>query len=137
MSAKMSGFEEAFRDGAGSSRIDCACGKIYFDEKCWGFEEGEREKIVAAGAIELEWGPSYITLEGQSFCIDCDCWHPRAERVMRFLDGHAQKIAKYFAAEKDRKMAEAFAVPDMEASIAVPTKPPEGQPTTSEDGGQT
>ena len=106
-------FEKAFDDHGGSCRIDCACGKIYYNPTGgWSWDDGELERLDhAPNAFALDYTPSYISFGGQTFAMDCQCWHPQAEQAMRFLDFHARKIAEYYRLEKERKQKEADAVP--------------------------
>ncbi len=103
MKTKIEVFEQAFSDGVGSCRAACACGKEFYQEGPYSWEKGELEGLKARGATLLEWAASFMSFEGRTFVMDCDCWKPRAQQVMGFLDGHARKIAEYFKLEKVRK----------------------------------
>lgn len=87
-------FEKAFRDGAG-----------------FGFEGCEETHACLCGAEFNEC--SFITFEGVMYVIECKCWHARAERIMKFLDSHAQQIARYLNLEKERKTEEAARMPEV------------------------
>jgi hypothetical protein len=122
MDPKITNFEKAFADGAGSFLACCACGKTYCFREYYGEEKGDAE--IIAKAIKLEWSPSWLTFEGSTYVMDCDCWHKRAEQIMRFLDAHGHKIVAYYRLEKARKVAEAAALPD--AGDGAPGTQPEG-----------
>lgn len=107
--SQLENFERAFDDHSGSCRRTCACGVEYFDAvQSYSWEDGELEKLRSdPNAKGLEYAVSFVEFEGQSFVIDCKCWHPRAKRVIRFLESHAHQIKEFFSLEKKRKIAEA------------------------------
>lgn len=113
MDPKLESFEGSFRAGLSSCRVDCECGKIYFDDNdhSYTWEPGELEELRAGKGIGVDFCVGILTLEGKEYADACDCWHPRAKQIMEFLDRHASFIAKYFELEKKRKAAEASAVP--------------------------
>jgi hypothetical protein len=113
---KLENFERAFRMGTAGCRRTCNCGKEYFDNANGGYswEEGELERLLASKtAVALGYAPGDMMFEGREYVDACDCWHKRAEQIMGFLDGHAQKIAEYLTLEKKRKQAIADHAPEV------------------------
>ena len=113
---KRENFEEAFSDHAGTCRLTCDCGKTYFDDYNTGYswDEGELEKLKAGveiWSIPTDGSIGGVDFEGRHYAQCCTCWHPRAEKVMGFLDSHARQIADYLTREKQRKQAEADSSP--------------------------
>jgi hypothetical protein len=115
---KLENFERAMSTRMGSIRIDCVCGKTYYDATAQGsWHEGEFEKLSQdPSSVALDYPPSWIGFEGQEFADACVCWHPRAEKLIRFIEGHARGIVEYLSLEKQRKMTEAEACPVMKES---------------------
>ena len=115
----MTSFENAFSDRAGSSRLTCACGReFYNDDSSWSWDEGELEALQEdPEATELDWSIGRLTFEGVTYAMDCDCWHERAERIMRFIDSHGHKIVDYLREEKARKVREAEISPVFEETL--------------------
>lgn len=103
---EMDSFERSFRDGVSGCRGDCACGREFYnpgDGGEWTWEDGEVETLAASNATSLPWAVSYITFEGATYVIDCDCWKNRARRLIAWMLGHDDKIAKFLTEEKQRK----------------------------------
>lgn len=114
--SNLDSFNTAFDGRAGSCRMDCACGKTYFDDYSTGYtwEEGELEKLRAdPNAVAVDGSVSMMCFEGQTFVWQCSCWHSRRARICAFLDGHAHQIAEYLSLEKKRRLAEAEAAPEV------------------------
>ena len=108
-------FKEAFRDGIGGNRVKCHCGKVYYNpDGFWDWDEGELEALnLDDDAKALDYTTEYLSVEGVTYAIDCDCWHSRAEQIMRFLDGHRAKVGAYFAEERRRLMNESKSFPEI------------------------
>lgn len=106
-------FENSFSDGVGSCRATCDCGKEYYNiDRGWSWEEGELEELEAdSNASAIEWSIGYVTFEGRTYVIDCNCWHERAKLIMNFIDNHSRKIAKYLKEERKRKQLELNNIP--------------------------
>ncbi|MDH4319892.1 MAG: hypothetical protein OEV73_00185 [Desulfobulbaceae bacterium] len=106
-------FEQAFGDGLGSSTGQCACGAVFYNpDGGWDWEDGELEGYRGmADAVELDYAVGFLSFEGAQYVLDCECWHSRAEKIMKFLDSHAHKIVDYMHLEKERAVAEAAAMP--------------------------
>lgn len=107
-SDKLENFERAFSSGTGGCRRTCDCGMIYFnatDRGVW--EPGELDELekleTKKKAVSTDYTIGDIDFEGKEFVNACDCWHPRAKKLMGFLDDHAYKIAEYLSLEKERK----------------------------------
>lgn len=98
--AKLERFIEAFDSRTGSCHRACACGRDFINpEGGWGFIEGEIEEAVKNGATELDHSVVCLEFEGSVYVQDCNCWHERAERIMKFLDSHHDKVANYLNGE--------------------------------------
>lgn len=69
---------------------NCDCGKFF----------GQRRKRMR-----------YIRLEGKDYALDCDCWHERAKRIIRWLSYNAEEVAAYLRLEKKRQQVAADAAP--------------------------
>lgn len=113
MSEKLENFERAFSGHSAGCRRRCDCGRQYYDGvQGYDWEEGELEALEAdSEAVRLEYAPGDLMFEGAQYVDACDCWHKRAEQIMRFIDGHAVQIAEYLTLEKKRKQATADASP--------------------------
>ena len=108
MNSKFDNFERAFSDSSGGLVRTCECGKAFYNDEGRDFEEGEYERLLASpDAVSLDHDASTLSFEGKTFVMDCDCWKPRAEVIMRYLDGHAFHIAEYLTLEKKRKQDDA------------------------------
>lgn len=107
--AKLTNFEKAFSDGAGSMYGTCACGKSF---QCEDFMDRDAEEFKAsAKPAILPWSISWMSFEGSTYVMDCDCWTKRAEQVMRFLEAHGKKIAGFFKLERERMIIDANDLP--------------------------
>jgi hypothetical protein len=91
------------------------------------------EALEKSAATPLDWTVGFIFLEGKEYAEDCDCWHPRAKKVMAFLDGHAQAIADYLNGEKATAFAQSKAMPDVCTCRVDQTEP---TPTCPVHGGE-
>lgn len=117
MSASFDAFERAFRGGVSGFRRTCECGIEYWDGYNSGYdlEDGEAEQLekmrLEGRARSLPHSVGVVEFEGRYYVDGCDCWHPRAERVIQFLNEHAVAIAEYLTLEKKRKQREAEAAP--------------------------
>jgi hypothetical protein len=109
-------FEDAFRDRVSSCRAQCRCGRSFYNpaEGEWDWEDGEIEALIAAKATPVEWAVGYITFEGVTYVLDCECWKERAKKVAAFLSWHDEQIAAFLSNEKKRKIAEANRAPTIE-----------------------
>ncbi len=97
-------FKEAFHTGYGGARRECECG-ITFYNSCggWDWEEEELDTLGAdKGARDIDCTVSEVEFEGKSYVYQCDCWHKRAEQIMKFIDNHSHGIAQYLRLEKLR-----------------------------------
>lgn len=95
-------FERAFSDRTGSGARECACGiQFYNPDNGWQFDEGELELYRAdPKSRALEWAVGCVYFEGRYFVTDCDCWHPRARKIVEFLHHHDDQIAEFLSLEK-------------------------------------
>lgn len=110
---KLDNFKEAFSSRTGHCRLRCACGKEYFDNVNPGYswEEGELESLQAGAGIAVFGAIGGVEFEGSYYAENCTCWHPRMERIIGFVDGHATQIAEYLSLEKAHKQRIADASP--------------------------
>ncbi len=112
--AKLENFEKAFTNNYSGCRRTCGCGREFWDgyNRGYSWEDGEIEALEKnPNATVLEHSVGTIEFEGREYVMDCDCWHPRAEKLMGFIDGHANEIAKYLTLEKQRKKSIADSAP--------------------------
>jgi len=109
-------FEEAFSMNSSGCMETCACGKTFVDvENQWDWVENELELLCAdPKTIQLNYGVQRIQAQGVWYVIDCDCWHPVAQKIMNFLISHDLEIAKFFKLEKERRQRMADEVPEIE-----------------------
>lgn len=117
MSTKLENFENAFDSHVGSCRMTCNCGKEFWDayNSGYGWDEGEREALEKdPNAVAVQHSVGSLEFEGRIYCLDCDCWHERAKKIMGFIDSHGKAIAEYLFYEKKRKQAIADAAPTVE-----------------------
>jgi hypothetical protein len=112
--SKIESFEIAFRSHDSGCRRICQCGKEYWDcyNSGYSWEEGEREELAASDAIACEHSIECVVFEGGRYVQACDCWHPRARKIVDFLDANRQAIGEYFALEKKRieRIAQSFPI---------------------------
>lgn len=105
-------FECAFGTGSGGCRRVCECGREFYNpEGGWDWDDGELEDLEKRGATALEYTVGEISFEGKVFVNGCNCWHPRAERLIDWIDGHRNQIAEFLTLEKKRKQREANDAP--------------------------
>ena len=117
-------FERAFSSGGAGCRRTCQCGREFYDwYNTYDWEEGELEALNEnpnAEGHDFSIGTLYI--EGEEFCECCNCWHGRAEQIMKWLDAHARPIAKYLSLMKEEKQRQADIAPTVKASPRSPTE---------------
>jgi len=114
-SDKFRNFEDAFQTPSAGAVRGCVCGRIFYNpDGGWTWEYGELERLEQRGATSLPHACGEIALDGHLFAIDCNCWHVRASRVIRWMDAHAVSVADYLSLEKKRKQAVADAAPVVE-----------------------
>lgn len=106
---KFRNFREAFSNGTAGCRRTCACGIEYYDAvNSYDWEEGEIEALEKnKKAKGLDHSCGDMGFEGREYVDACDCWHNRAEQLIKFLDRHSHKIAEYLTLEKKRKQSAA------------------------------
>jgi hypothetical protein len=110
-------FEKAFRGRVNGCRRRCDCGIEYWDAHNFGYdwEEGEVDALQAdPNARPLPYAVGLIEFEGRYFVDGCSCWHPRAERIIAWLQQHADGIAQFLTLEKRRKQLAADIAPTVE-----------------------
>lgn len=107
----------------------CDCGITYFDGfNSYDWEDGELEKLQAyPNAEELGYAPGDIRFEGHEYVDACTCWHERAFKIMRWMDGHAQSIAEYLTLRKERLQRLANDAPVV-SDTTIRTPPPKPNP---------
>ena len=101
----MESFERAFDSRVSGCRRDCACGREFYDNYNSGYDwdEGELEALAKnPNATPLGYAVSSIEFEGTSYVFDCDCWRPRARRIIHFLMNHNVEIADFLRNEQKR-----------------------------------
>ena len=108
-------FENAFTTDIGTYRGVCKCGKTFYNpHDSWDWTQGELESLEEnAETVPTISSIRFFAFEGSVYVEQCDCWKERANMIMGFLDGHMSQIAGYFKEERNRKLAEADAIPDI------------------------
>lgn len=110
-------FEEAWSMHVCGPVLECECGKVYWDahNDVYDWEPGERQRLEAnKSTIALQHAVERIGLEGRIYCVDCDCWHKRAERIIGWLLDNKPQISEFYRLERRRLMAEAASTPEIE-----------------------
>jgi hypothetical protein len=119
MTHKLENFREAFSPPFGTIVVLCECGTIYFDAQdssC--FEDGQLEGYLAnPKAVAVSEGTGWVNFEGNQYCWHCTCWHTRAEKIMGFIDAHANGIAGYLTRERKRRFEEANSSPVVQGAV--------------------
>jgi len=105
-------FTEAFSARIGSISGTCEfCGRTYFSDQGYGYDEGELEELRRKAAenpdkfIEWEGGPGFVDVDGRHWVVGCECNAPR--RYEDWIWAHRWKIADYLKARAAGRMAEA------------------------------
>lgn len=108
-------FERAFSAGAASCRVDCPCGKIYWDETQTGvYEEGELAELESdLNAVAVDYSIQYVEFNGRQYSASCDCWVPVAKQIASFLIEHDSKVAKYLNGRKKKAVEDANGLPEV------------------------
>jgi len=117
MSADIERFERAFSMHVSGPVADCDCGRVFWDAYNSGYDwsEGERERLEAdKAATAVQYGVERICLEGRIYCMDCNCWHERATRIIEWLRNHQSSIGEWFRLEKKSLEHAASEVPSIE-----------------------
>ena len=92
-------FEEAFSSHGGGARRDCECGRQYFNDGGWDWDERECENLREMakkdpeGYIELEWSCSGMEVGGEFIVYGCPCGRAKAYEELFRRD--AAGIADY------------------------------------------
>lgn len=123
--AKLERFERAFNSGSGGCRRVCECGQEFYNsDPGWTWDDGELEDLESSSAIDCDWTVGTIIFEGKEYVMDCDCWHERALKIMRWIDSHDDEIALYLSGEKEEKRRIAEAAPLVKHNAEIlPAKP--------------
>ena len=111
-------FERSFSMHVAGFVADCECGRVFWDSVNTGYDVSDEERDALdedPKATAVPHGVERIVLEGKIYCMDCNCWHARAERIEEWLREHKQSIAEWFRLEKKRLQSEAAAVPEIVA----------------------
>lgn len=111
---KLDNFESAFSSHSAGFERRCECGQIFFDSYNTGYDlcEGEFDQLEAnPKATSVRHGVETIIVDGREFCMDCNCWHDRAARIIDWMDEHADAIVEWMKLERKRKTAEALRSP--------------------------
>lgn len=108
-SASLDNFDRAFSNMR-TNHCKCECGKVYWDCHNTGYDwqEGEVEKLEAdPNAKAVEYAIDVIDIDGRWYANACDCWKPRASRIIGWLECNREAVATFLRYEKERKVAEA------------------------------
>ncbi len=112
----MDQFENAFSMHISGFVAECECGRVFWDSYNDGYDvpEGQREALEEdKNATAVRHGVERIVLEGKIYCMDCNCWHARAERIEEWLRHHQRAIGEWFRLEKKRLQEAADEVPNV------------------------
>ncbi len=106
-------YYNAFTTRTSGIARDCVCGKTYYDpSERRLFEDGELAGYEAdPTAFIAPYHPGGVVVMGVEYCDACNCWEPKAQRIVDFLREHQQEIGEFFRLEKERLAAAAKAVP--------------------------
>ena len=110
-------FQHAFSTGGSGCRQLCGCGRNFYDnsENHWDWEEGEFESLEQdPESTAVDGAVATIEFEGTQYVFDCDCWHERASRIIGFILGHDEAIAKFLNTRRDVAMVAAKMNPKVE-----------------------
>jgi len=120
-SAKLERFACAFSTHSGGCRNQCECGRVFYNpDSSWSWDEGELEALeLDPNAIPVDYAVSTIGFEGKICVWDCDCWHARAEKIMGWIDSHANKIAAYLNGEAEHKKQIADKAPRVGPNLSI------------------
>lgn len=102
-------FEDAF-SFIRTRRFRCNCGKTYWDNYNTGndWNEGEIEALEKdENAQACLHAITVVSFEGTEYADACDCWRPRAARLINWLEAHRTEIISFLGMEKKRLIAEA------------------------------
>ena len=79
-------FEKAFDACIGSRWATCACGREFINSSGgWDWSDVCLDKLHAdPNVTDFDWAVGFVSFEGQEFVMDCDCWHKRADQIMKF-----------------------------------------------------
>ncbi len=117
--ADLATFERGFSTRSAGCRRVCECGREFYNPGGgWDWEEGELEALAAGTATALDWSVGALYLEGKEYVLDCDCWRPRAARVVAWLRLHDHEVAAFLSEEKRRRELEARNSPTVEEASA-------------------
>lgn len=107
-------FEKAFRASVSRSRMECECGKVFYNSNGgWDWEDGELEALEKSkDAIDLDCSVGEIGFEGRQYALDCECWHERAIRIFEFLMSHNYQIVELFTNVKVLLLEEVESIKD-------------------------
>ena len=96
-------FERAFKTNDHSCRRTCACGLVFFDvHNHWDWEDGEMESLLAdKEATAIEHAIGGVVIDNAEFVMDCNCWHPAAEKLIRIIRSNKRRIANFINLEAE------------------------------------
>lgn len=110
---QLTNFERAFTTNSGGCRRTCECGREFYNpDHTWTWEPGELDALADdpnANAVDYTVGE--VVFEGKEYANPCDCWHPRARKIIVWLYYHGEGIAQFLSLEKKRLLDEAKAAP--------------------------
>lgn len=107
--AAIDSFERAFSHTS-TREFTCDCGKVYWDAHNSGYDwqEGEVEKLQADPNVHAcGHAIGIIDIDGRQYADACNCWHPLASRIIRWLEANRDEVVAFLRMEKQRCVAEA------------------------------
>jgi hypothetical protein len=111
--AILESFERAFSTNTSGCVRECECGRIFYNPNgAWDFEEGEIERYAAnPRAKAVDYSVGCIWIDGHEYALDCECWHAKADRIIKWLQNNAVAVAEFLSSEKKRKTLDAERAP--------------------------
>jgi hypothetical protein len=117
--AELEIFELSFHNNTGTSRMQCACGRVFYNSTGnWDWDDGELEGYHAdKNAIDVDHTILALTVQGKDVADACTCWHGEAAMIYRWLIAYRYQVVEFYRRVKNhlQKEAEAFPVVNEEA----------------------
>lgn len=89
-------FEGSFSDPWSGCQGLCDCGKEYYDTyNYYDWEKGEIDALENRGAIRIPHAIGSVSFLGKTYINVCECWFPKRDALISFLDSYDCQIADY------------------------------------------
>lgn len=105
-------FEISFRT-SGTSRMQCQCGKFYYNSNGqWDWEDGELEEYHAdKESIDVDYTIGRLVFNNSEYADACNCWQDDAARVYHWLIAHRYSVVDFYCKVKESLEVEAERFP--------------------------